>query len=88
MNDGQERDTAGNIIHRPVIEGGDGVGTIKEIDTFATEFPVCPHCGFEHEVCGTWYEWERDCEECGKPFHLTICETTTYTTCPVEEVES
>jgi transposase-like protein len=58
----------------------------KEIDTWYTDVPVCPHCGHRHEDYIDFVEGaEFDCSMCGKTF-LCDCETEVYfTTSKVKE---
>jgi len=58
---------------------------VVEFDTSLTEFPVCPHCGFEDEE---WDSSESDpqkkgratCKECGRRFKYYEEVEISYTT--------
>ncbi len=59
-----------------------------EIEHEDTDFPTCPHCGFEDR---DWWDglddnmndgdkWESECISCGKSYAVTMCITTTFDT--------
>lgn len=59
----------------------------EQIDTDHRDFPVCPHCGWEHD--GAW-EWDfgsnlegtcvTECHACGEEFVAHRNVTVTYST--------
>ena len=59
--------------------------TTQEIDHEYTDYPVCPHCGYEHldwKCRGEGEEEEEDvfCESCDKLMDVSTNMTITYTT--------
>lgn len=60
----------------------------KQIDTFMTEYIVCPHCGHEHEDHGDWFPNGQDvsvdtCVECNGTFRTHCDYTVNYITEPL-----
>ena len=54
---------------------------MPEIDTWSTDFPTCPHCGY---VDQDYFEYNEDgnytCGDCGKLFHVRVHHFSTFTT--------
>lgn len=56
-------------------------GPVADIDTQATDYPVCPYCGTTDTM--TYFErpeGENDCGACGATYELEIRWTAEYTT--------
>lgn len=67
---------------------GDCAGLIvAEFDTDYTKVPICPHCGEKQEDDLEFMsEGENDCDNCGKPYELTIYESVNYSTEKIEDL--
>lgn len=51
-------------------------------ETYSTDGPVCPHCGYQHEHDGGYFYDESltefDCEGCGKSVAISVYTLTTW----------
>jgi transcription elongation factor Elf1 len=52
------------------------------METDLQTFPVCPHCGHEHDSAFEWTEddGEHECDSCSKPFSYERVVDVSYTT--------
>jgi rRNA maturation protein Nop10 len=58
-------------------------------DTYSHEGPKCPHCGRQFTADEPHYYDEMrytrdDCDECGKPFSVSVHVSTTWSCEPIE----
>lgn len=56
-----------------------------------SQFPVCPHCGYENrDYLDVVYdeEYELSCDSCHKIFYVHVYIDITYSTRKIEEAKS
>jgi hypothetical protein len=58
-------------------------------ETYSHEGPQCPHCGRQYTADDPWYYdedkcTEDTCDECGKPFSISVHTSVSWTCEPVK----
>ena len=56
---------------------------MSDYDTDFTDYPVCPHCGYEHrdwECHGDGEQDDCECESCGESMDVSTSLSISYTT--------
>lgn len=61
-------------------------------ETYSNEGPQCPHCGRQYTADeGHYYDeqnyTEETCDECNKPFSVSVCTTVAWSCEPIQSVD-
>ena len=74
--------------HEPLPEQGPVDVNVGHRDTYLTNRPTCPHCGYEHDDAWEWnfgpglegISEGRECYRCGETFDCERIVDVSYTT--------